>query len=194
MITLVHSHSSEEVHSAFLIVGLVLLIVINLIFLVDIELTLSRNKHFQVAGDNTWGFGQVLALLLLVVPLRDAGNALRNVQAGLRGVQQQFHQLLRDELVAKPVVDRLQILITQDADPRKPIRGTGFGNSLQLAAYLGAKDIVEFLFSSKNLADKHVNETSPSKFLNFYYIYHPINLFQVGVLERHFTQPPQMGT
>ncbi|KAJ6503152.1 hypothetical protein DFH09DRAFT_1375526 [Mycena vulgaris] len=138
----------SQIHNTFLIVGLVLF-VINIIFLVDIELTFSRNKHLQVDGDDLWGFGQVLALLLLVVPLRDAWNALRDVQSGLRGVQQQFHQVLREELAATPIVDRLRVLIAQNADPKRPIEGTGFGNSLQLAAYLGRKDIVEFLLSNE---------------------------------------------
>ncbi|KAJ7697916.1 hypothetical protein B0H17DRAFT_1130195 [Mycena rosella] len=41
---------SQKAHTTFLVVGLVLLVVINIIFLVDIELTLSRNKHLQSAG------------------------------------------------------------------------------------------------------------------------------------------------
>ncbi|KAJ7477497.1 hypothetical protein FB451DRAFT_1454293 [Mycena latifolia] len=95
---------SQKVHTAFLVVGLVLLVVINIVFLVDIELTLSRNKHHQSDEDNLWGFGQVLALLLLVMPLRDAWNALRDIQEALRGVQQQFHQGLREEIAATPII------------------------------------------------------------------------------------------
>jgi hypothetical protein len=45
----------------------ILLIVINVVFLVDTELALKENK----VGDNTWTFGQTLALLLLLVPVRD---------------------------------------------------------------------------------------------------------------------------
>ncbi|KAJ7678610.1 hypothetical protein B0H17DRAFT_1078216, partial [Mycena rosella] len=92
----------ESDHIDFLVVGLVLLVVINIIFLVDIELTLSRNKHLQSGADGLWGFGQVLALLLLVMPLRDAWNALRDVRTAWRGAQRQFYQALQEEVEATP--------------------------------------------------------------------------------------------
>ena len=62
---------SSDAHTALLVVGLVCLAAINIIFIIDIELTLSRNKQDQSHEEAEWGFGQVLALLLLVVPLRD---------------------------------------------------------------------------------------------------------------------------
>lgn len=54
-------------------VGLGFLLVVNVIFITDIELTIRRNAHLQVPGESEWGFGQILALLLLYLPLRDAG-------------------------------------------------------------------------------------------------------------------------
>ncbi|KAJ6461872.1 ankyrin repeat-containing domain protein [Mycena vitilis] len=53
------------------VVGMVFLFTINLIFLVDIELTLRRNRTQQTTGESEWTFGQILAILLLVLPLRD---------------------------------------------------------------------------------------------------------------------------
>lgn len=52
-------------------VGLAFLLVINIVFIVDIELTLHRNRDLQAQGEAEWGFGQVLAVLLLFMPLRD---------------------------------------------------------------------------------------------------------------------------
>jgi hypothetical protein len=53
-------------HTAFLIVGLACLVLINVLLILDIEKTLGRNKHFQAnSQDNEWGFGQVLGLFLL---------------------------------------------------------------------------------------------------------------------------------
>lgn len=52
-------------------IGLVVLFAINIIFVADIELTLRRNRHIQAQGEAEWGFGQVLAVLMLLVPLRD---------------------------------------------------------------------------------------------------------------------------
>jgi hypothetical protein len=48
------------------VIGLVLLLVINIIFLDNIELTL-----LQASSEPGWTFGQILAMLLLVLPLRD---------------------------------------------------------------------------------------------------------------------------
>ncbi|KAJ7477520.1 hypothetical protein FB451DRAFT_191011 [Mycena latifolia] len=132
---------SQKVHAAFLVVGLVLLVVINIIFLVDIELTLSRNKHLQSDEDNQWGFGQVLALLLLVMPLRDAWNALRDIRKALRGVQKRFLQALREEVEATPFVERLEDLIREGAKSKECIEHAGFADLFQLAAYRGRKDI-----------------------------------------------------
>lgn len=56
-------------HTTFLVVGLACLFIVNILFLTDIELSLVCNKHLQSGGEELWGFGQVLALLLLIVPL-----------------------------------------------------------------------------------------------------------------------------
>ncbi|KAJ7727798.1 hypothetical protein B0H14DRAFT_3899628 [Mycena olivaceomarginata] len=100
------STSDPSPRTAFLIVGLVLLVAINILFIVDIELTLGRNKGDQ-NSDNEWGFGQVLALLLLIIPLRDAWGALQEIQEKIRerlkGFQEQFEELLQREFHATPV-------------------------------------------------------------------------------------------
>ncbi|ESK84928.1 multiple ankyrin repeats single kh domain, partial [Moniliophthora roreri MCA 2997] len=60
-----------------IVISMVILLVINIIFLVDIELTLQQNQHLQEDSDESnWSFGQILALLLLVVPLRDLLEAI----------------------------------------------------------------------------------------------------------------------
>ena len=53
-----------------LIFALFMLLVINFIFVVDTELAISRNEFRQAGQDNMWTLGQVLALLLVVLPLR----------------------------------------------------------------------------------------------------------------------------
>jgi hypothetical protein len=52
-------------------VGMLILLAINLVFLVDIELTLRRNRDLVSSGESLWTFGQILAMLLLVLPIRD---------------------------------------------------------------------------------------------------------------------------
>jgi hypothetical protein len=81
----------------------VLLVAINILFIVDIELTLRRNKGDQTGDEATWGFGQVLALLLLIIPLRDAWGALQDIWEKLEGVQKQFNEILQRECLATSV-------------------------------------------------------------------------------------------
>ncbi|KAJ7759655.1 hypothetical protein B0H16DRAFT_1720441 [Mycena metata] len=100
------STSDPSPHTAFLIVGLVLLVAINILFILDIELTLRRNKGNQ-NNDNQWGFGQVLALLLLLIPLRDTWGALQEIQEKIqerrKHLQEQFEELLQREFPSAPI-------------------------------------------------------------------------------------------
>ncbi|KAJ3522587.1 hypothetical protein NMY22_g11830 [Coprinellus aureogranulatus] len=57
-------------------VGLLFLLAVNIVFIADIELTLQRNGHLQTEEESQWGFGQILALLLIFMPLRDLVEAL----------------------------------------------------------------------------------------------------------------------
>lgn len=64
---------AKGIHSSVFPVwaGLIFLLAINIVFIIDIELTLHRNRDLQASGETEWGFGQVLAVLLLFMPLRD---------------------------------------------------------------------------------------------------------------------------
>ncbi|KAJ7729982.1 ankyrin repeat-containing domain protein [Mycena metata] len=133
-------------HAAFLIAGLACLVLINILFILDIEKTLGHNKHFQTnSQDNEWGFGQVLALLLLVLPLRDAWNALQDVRINLLGAQEQFDRICRRECEATLPRLELQRLIDDGAIPAMASAGTGFVDLLQLAAWYGKVELVKFL-------------------------------------------------
>ncbi|KAJ7840509.1 ankyrin repeat-containing domain protein [Mycena olivaceomarginata] len=131
-------------HTAFLIIGLVLLVAINILFIVDIELTLRRNKGDQTGNEATWGFGQVLALLLLIIPLRDAWGALQDIREKLKGVQQQFEELLLRECQVTPGYEEFKHLIQKGANPNL-WADSRFSNSLQVGAYYGKVDLVQFL-------------------------------------------------
>ncbi|KAJ6481467.1 hypothetical protein C8R47DRAFT_1049752 [Mycena vitilis] len=131
---------SGEAYTNGLVAGLALLVVINLIFLVDIELTLARNKNLQSGEDDVWGFGQVLALLLLVVPLRDAWNALRDIRKAVHGVQEQFDRVVQEEMAARPFVLRLEDLLRQGA---KANGYTSFADWLQVGVYRAERDLVD---------------------------------------------------
>ncbi|KAJ7656157.1 hypothetical protein DFH06DRAFT_1200269, partial [Mycena polygramma] len=135
-------HAPPSTRTHFLIAGLAFLVLFNAFFVVDIEKTLQHNKGNQTGEDNEWGFGQVLALLLLVVPLRDAWSALQNIRSKLRGVQGQFEDLFRRECEATPIVDELEHLIRNEADPK---REPTSWRCLELAACYGKEGLVQFL-------------------------------------------------
>ncbi|KAJ7840531.1 hypothetical protein B0H14DRAFT_1058430 [Mycena olivaceomarginata] len=133
-------------HTAFLIIGLVLLVAINILFIVDIELTLHRNKGNQ-NGDDQWGFGQVLALLLLIIPLHDAWGALQDIWEKLAGVQNRCAEFLGRICQATPVIEEFERLIKDGAKPNEPLclADVTFGNALQLVAYHGTIELVQSL-------------------------------------------------
>jgi hypothetical protein len=57
-------------------IGLGILLATNLVFIMDIELTRHMNPVLQGEGESDWGFGQILAILLLLLPLRDLVEAV----------------------------------------------------------------------------------------------------------------------
>ncbi|KAJ7118285.1 armadillo-type protein [Mycena epipterygia] len=158
-------------HTAFLIVGLVCLALINVIQLVDVELTLLRNKRDQSNVEDEWGFGQVLALLLLVVPLRDFVTSILDIREKLeraKVAKEKIQTTFNDHLQHALDTDTFEGhdfkgLIEQGADPNvelevdnvvwlrltQPLlknRVTSTGQILlQFAAYKGNEDLVKYL-------------------------------------------------
>jgi hypothetical protein len=66
--------SDQQGAKALLVVpGLLLLLLINIVFMTDTELTIHRGvkQQLQQSGESQWTFGQTLALLLLSLPIRD---------------------------------------------------------------------------------------------------------------------------
>ncbi|KAJ7692202.1 hypothetical protein B0H17DRAFT_1133216 [Mycena rosella] len=126
---------SQKAHTTFLVVGLALLILINIIFLIDIELTLSRNKHLQSGEDDLWGFGQTSS----------------QHRAGPEAIL----PALREEVEATPFVERLRDLISEGAESKECIKDPRFANLFQLAAYHRKEDIVDFFLT------EGVAETEP---------------------------------
>jgi hypothetical protein len=153
----------------------VLLVAINILFIVDIELTLHRNKGDQ-NGDDQWGFGQVLALLLLIIPLRDAWGALQDIREKLKGAQQQFEELLLRECQATPGFEEFKQLIQKGANPNL-WANSRFGNFLQLGAYYGKVELVQFLL-------KEGIEDRPGMIAISDHI-HNSNVLKVAILGQH---------
>ena len=104
--------------------------------------------HNQSNEERDWGFGQILALLLLFVPLRDAGVAFRNIQNNL---QQRFEQAFLTVAAAETALKGLfNALLITGVRPEKPITGR-FGHFLQLAAHYGRRDLIELIIKRVNV-------------------------------------------
>ncbi|KAF5366877.1 hypothetical protein D9757_011933 [Collybiopsis confluens] len=135
-------------------IGLAALVVVNMLFIIDIEKTLQ--KVGTESGEDEWGFGQVLALLLLVLPLRDAWNAFNDIRHNLIGAQKQLEELFiqrakakLDTLALQKLEDKGAIL---DGNRLLSTPERGCKTLLQVSAYYGKLDMLQFLWGK---TEKH---------------------------------------
>jgi hypothetical protein len=101
-------------------IGLGILLAINLVFIVDIEVTRNMNVRIQGADEGDWGFGQILAILLVLLPLRDLLEAVL-----ARRLKQRQGELDEDlmEAIEREEFDRLQRAIERGSafpSPKSP--------------------------------------------------------------------------
>ncbi|KAJ7500912.1 ankyrin repeat-containing domain protein [Mycena galericulata] len=119
------------------VVGLVLLLLINLIFLIDIELALRDNRRLQASGESAWTFGQILALLLLVLPLRDLAETIsqRREQKHKEELARHDTEALRSSIRDEVQTDAILDLIKKGADVNiRANDGCNYATALQLAS------------------------------------------------------------
>jgi hypothetical protein len=80
-------------------VGLLFLFSINAFLIVETELSIARNESRQEDQDGVWTFGQTLALILLLLPLRDAAE----------NILQRSEKRLQRRLSLKDAVSNLRL-------------------------------------------------------------------------------------
>ncbi|KAI3595899.1 multiple ankyrin repeats single kh domain [Moniliophthora roreri] len=128
-----------------IIIGMLMLLAINIIFLVDIELTLQQNQHLQEdSNESRWTFGQTLALLLLAAPLHDILEAIfehwerRHREGDARAFK---NAILNEEMEAiKDLVQKgVDVSVEVKDQENKSI------TALQLASYKGDSELVSVL-------------------------------------------------
>ncbi|KAF5346985.1 hypothetical protein D9757_013396 [Collybiopsis confluens] len=144
--------------------GLTALLVVNIIFIIDIEKTLQN--VLTESGEDEWGFGQVLALLLLVLPLRDTWNAFNDIQTNLLGGQEQFNRLFLQSSRAKLDLAALQkLMVEKGAKTGGDTLGiveNGCSTHFQIAAYCGKLDLLQFLRKMDVAIDPHALQAACS--------------------------------
>ncbi|THU97059.1 hypothetical protein K435DRAFT_796842 [Dendrothele bispora CBS 962.96] len=123
---------------------MVMLFIINLIFLVDIELTLHRNKVIQGSNESNWTFGQDLAMLLLAMPLRDLTETM------LERREKRQDKKRRDEhteslkhAIEKEDFELCKQLIEKGADI--DVKDSNDETAIQVALRLNKRDILQWL-------------------------------------------------
>jgi hypothetical protein len=99
------------------ITGMVILFALNIVFLTDTELTLHRH---QLSGESIWSFGQILAMLLLVVPTRDILNSTL-----ARGHTATLQEVVRNDA---PTGEILRSVTQPGADVNTRVRGMDVGS------------------------------------------------------------------
>jgi hypothetical protein len=117
-------------------IGLLLLLTVNVIFLVDNELTIHRARNHQ-HGESEWTFGQTLALLLLSLPLRD--TAMLELYKRNSGHERLFGAVESNNLgLVATIVQADEV----DLNKSKNLQGE---SPLVVAARSGHERVVEFM-------------------------------------------------
>jgi lipopolysaccharide export LptBFGC system permease protein LptF len=98
------------------VIGLAVLLAINIIFLIDIELTL-----LQASGESAWTFGQILAMLLLVLPLRDLVETVLSRQEKQR--KKEHTQSLQNAVKEGAKSETILALLKNGADVNTVVKG-----------------------------------------------------------------------
>ncbi|PPQ73965.1 hypothetical protein CVT26_006316, partial [Gymnopilus dilepis] len=170
----------QAAHTAFVIVGFVSLVLVDIIMLIDVELTLRRNKGNQVRDEGDWGFGQVLALLLLVIPLRDFVKSVVEIQNTVKEeerkrkqeldeAQEKFEGHLRKALAEKHFeVNYFIHWIDKGANPNTKLMGNGmFSTLFEVVAYAGDMNFAQYLLKRKVRPDSDACESSSVEMMFF---------------------------
>ncbi|KAJ6530079.1 ankyrin repeat-containing domain protein [Mycena vulgaris] len=133
------------------VIGMAILFAINLIFLVDIELTLRRNRNPQDVADAAWTFGQILAMLLLVMPLRDLLETIFERREKRR--RDEHTASLRNAVKGEASEQTLLDLITNGADVNTRIEDCAWATALQLASFRGESQLMTVLLTLRGNPD-----------------------------------------
>ncbi|KAH8101553.1 ankyrin repeat-containing domain protein [Cristinia sonorae] len=142
-------------HVSPIIIGLAILMVVNFIFLIDIELTLQRNRHLQDSSssdEGQWGFGQILAMILLVLPLRDIVETIlaRRERRHEQHRKEDLTEMLK-ESIRKGSTDTFLDLIQRGADVNATAEGSypgGTALTVACGASGGGVDLIDALLKA----------------------------------------------
>ncbi|KIJ36137.1 hypothetical protein M422DRAFT_261463 [Sphaerobolus stellatus SS14] len=102
------------------------LFIINIIFLIDVELEINKNTSLQQKGDSMWTFGQTLALLLLLVHLRDLAETF------LKRHEKNIQRVANNKLLR-------QVLDSEGGEHGTALHAASLQGNLEIAKWLVEK-------------------------------------------------------
>ncbi|KAF6750495.1 hypothetical protein DFP72DRAFT_509454 [Ephemerocybe angulata] len=138
-------------------IGLLFLLAINLVFIIDIELALKQNAGLQGGNEAEWGFGQILAMLLLFMPLRDLAETIL-----ARRMKQRQKDLDMGLIGAINSKDPSMVLtwISRGASPNAKLEGDI--SPMHIACHFDDLDVIKTLLEAgadPNIKDGHRRDT-----------------------------------
>ncbi|KAJ3523141.1 hypothetical protein NMY22_g11577 [Coprinellus aureogranulatus] len=119
-------------------IGLVLVLAFDVVFIVNLELTLKRNRVLQDSGDEAqWGFGQILAMVLLFQQVRGIlGKLLADSKERERRHKDEAQTQFRDDALREAVrekdLENVRRWVLAGADPNAWVEGDD-GEPISLA-------------------------------------------------------------
>ncbi|TEB29278.1 ankyrin [Coprinellus micaceus] len=133
-------------------VGLGFLLVVNIVFVADIELTLRRNQGIQETEEKQWGFGQILAMLLVFLPLRDVVEMIlaRRLHRQEEQIRKHVQAAAWTKAVLRKDVSSILQLVDEGADPNVSVEG-GW-TALEVAIVAQNSNAVHFLTHARHCA------------------------------------------
>ncbi|KAF6763528.1 hypothetical protein DFP72DRAFT_477816 [Ephemerocybe angulata] len=124
-------------------IGLIFLLAVNIVFIVDIELPLKENSGLQGKDEAEWGFGQILAMLLLFMPLRDLFETI--LARRIKQRQKDLDLGLKSAVKSKDW-DTIRNLAERGANPHVVV--DGHGTAIEVACNSGRVDVIRALLEA----------------------------------------------
>ncbi|KIK54710.1 hypothetical protein GYMLUDRAFT_892872 [Collybiopsis luxurians FD-317 M1] len=143
----INSGTQSEASIVPILTGLTVLAIINVIFVVDTEIMLATSSLFKESHDAAeWTFGQTIALLLLVLPIRDLIEGIMRKPDTRR--RKQHTRNLR-KAVERGSPDLIMNLVKDGANVNVEVNPKSkFASALQLASYKGDLGLVLSLLNN----------------------------------------------
>jgi hypothetical protein len=161
-----NQHHKSKVKLIPVGLGLLFLVVVIIIFITDTELAIRKKSDLREPGDAKWTFGQVLAMMLLILPIWEAWNAISSYHDSLHGPERLVaasNSYLGNEANRTTPGDAEAKKVAKLIRPKTELGDQGgiYGKLLVKAATCGHEKLVERLLQNSDV-QKQISGTKHS--------------------------------